>query len=210
MDDHLRYALLALAFCGCAPDLTLGDDSRYLDASAQHEDATLDGALPPQGGPHVTHTLTEQGLLTRINAQSAEDWVYLDLDTGLEITPATADNDPTWDIAFRRSNVATNGGITGTGGVTVASSSAPFSDVTTAPDTGFVTDLADGDDEDTLPDYAFRFWYLYDESTHVLTPDAITYVVRTTTGAFVKLRLAGYYDHVGTSGSPSFHSERLP
>ena len=74
----------------------------------------------------------------------------------------------------------------------------------------YATDVADGDDDDTLPDYVFRTWYDYDTTTHVLTPADRTYVVRTTAGTFVKLRMTAYYDGVGTSGSPSFRWVALP
>lgn len=198
-----------LLLVGCAPDLHFGDDSRYLDASLD-DGSLMDGAVPPVGGPHVTHAVTELGLFTRVQAHDAETWVYLDLDTGLEVTPTSPEDDDVWDVAFRRSNIATNGGVTGTGGVVVASVPMELAEVTSPPLEGYVSDLVDSDDEDTLPDYAFRNWYLYDVETHVLTPAPITYVVRTTSGAHIALRIASYYDAVGTSGSPSFHSRALP
>lgn len=205
--------VISLFCAACAPDLRFGDDARYLDAGG-HDDGDVipapDGGDPlPPGGPKVKITYAAEGFFARVDATHPDEWVYLDLDTGTQIAPATPEDDPAWDIAFRRSNIATNGGVTGTGGVVVASLRAPFADVMAPPAGGFEADRADSDDEDTIPDYAFRFWYVYDVETHVLTPDAITYVVATTEGAYVKLALRSYYDGFGTSGSPSFDYRAL-
>lgn len=195
---------------GCTPDLGFGDDSRYQDASMDDAAITVDGETPPVGGPHITHRFAEGGFLARVNATHPEAWIYLDLDTGLEVMPETPGSDDTWDIAFRRSNIATNGGISGTGDAAAAPLMADFAGVSVAPADGYEVDLEDGGDEDTIPDYVFRGWYLYDSGTHILTPAPITYVVRTTLGSYVKIRITGYYDAFGTSGHPSFHWAALP
>lgn len=200
--------ILLVVLVACAPDLEFGDDSRYVDASVP--DVEADGGVVPVGGPHVVHTVEGHGYRAAVNAQDYVAWVYVDLDTGLEVIPVDAANDNAWDVAFRRSNIAVNGGVTGSGDVEVAVLATPFDDVTSAPAGGYVTDVADGDDDDTLPDYVFRAWYDYDTTTHVLTPADHTYVVHTTAGAFVKLRMTAYYDAVGTSGSPSFRWVALP
>jgi hypothetical protein len=42
-------------------------------------------------------------------------------------------------------------------------------------------------------------WYAYDQTSHVLTPRANVYFVRTSGGVFA-LRFLSYYDAAGTSG----------
>lgn len=64
----------------------------------------------------------------------------------------------------------------------------------------WVTDAADGSDEDDDPDLAFAGWYAYDFMTHVLTPHPFVYVVRTVEGNAYELEILGDHDEAGTSG----------
>jgi hypothetical protein len=46
-------------------------------------------------------------------------------------------------------------------------------------------------------------WYAYDVVTHVLSPKARVFVLRTSAGGFVKLAIDDYYDGAGGSGHPT-------
>lgn len=132
----------------------------------------------------------------------------MDLDARSEVMPADPLNDAVWDVAFRRFHIVVNGGVSGSGGVTVAAVDGQPFDVVEAPDmAAFVTDVADGEDEDALPDYVFSGgldpWYAYDVVTHVLSPKARVFVLRTSAGGFVKLAIDDYYDGAGGSGHPT-------
>jgi hypothetical protein len=104
--------------------------------------------------------------------------------------------------------------VSGSGGVTVAAVDGQPFDVVEAPDmAAFVTDVADGEDEDALPDYVFSGgldpWYAYDVVTHVLTPKARVFVLRTSAGGLVKLAIDDYYDGAGGSGHPTLRYAAL-
>ncbi|MBK7154282.1 MAG: HmuY family protein [Sandaracinaceae bacterium] len=144
----------------------------------------------------------------RVDASDTEEWIYVDLDARIEVMPADPLNDAVWDVAFRRFHIVVNGGVSGSGGVTVAAVDGQPFDVVEAPDmAAFVTDVADGEDEDALPDYVFSGgldpWYAYDVVTHVLSPKARVFVLRTSAGGFVKLAIDDYYDGAGGSGHPT-------
>jgi hypothetical protein len=174
-------------------------------------DAHVDVGEAPIGGAHVTHAVDGAAYLAFVDASSTTDVIYLDLDGGAEVTPADPAGDPSWDVAFKRSEVRLNGGVSGTGGVTAAAlDGTDLAAVTVAPASGFVSDAPDGADADTTPDLALGAWYTYDSTTHVLSPADRTYVVHTSAGAYVKIRFAGYYDQAGTSGHPSFRWAIIP
>ena len=142
---------------------------------------------------------TRNSSLSRIDSTSYEAWRYVDLETGAEVAA-----DGPWDLATQRYHVQLNGGVSGSAGVEVAPVlDARLDGVTKAPETGWITDVADGDDENLLPDYAFeqgKGWYEYDTTSHVLKPWPIVWVVRTGDAQLMKLAIEGYYDDAGAAG----------
>ena len=82
-------------------------------------------------------------------------------------------------------------------------------DVTTAPTDGFATDLADDDDENSEPEYAFDVWFDYDSQTHVLTPADKVFVVRTTEDWLFAMEVVSYYDDAGSSGVLELRWKRM-
>ena len=134
----------------------------------------------------------------QINAASYEDWVYVDLDTAtvLELDATTAAADTSWDIAFRRTEVLLNGGVSGPGSVegAVGDAQDEFYDDEGNADANVFTN-ADADieaealsavyDPATLTyvadsyDAAIQDWYIYDFETHTISADtSVGYLVR--------------------------------
>lgn len=192
---HTHRLFLAALFCpiACAGDL---DDELGGDAVE----------IPAEGrvGPHTTSEPREAGgQRTTVDATDEEAWVYFDLETGTELEVDEPSEDMQWDLAFRRFHIATNGGVSGSAGSEVALVPQPFDEVSSIPDSGFLVDEADGDDDNEDPDYVFRDWYDYNFMTHVLTAHPQTYVVLTGSGNAFKVALEGYYDEAGTSGFPT-------
>lgn len=195
-----------VAACG---DIAPSDDG---DAGGPLADAGDLGSVDLGGGfvsEHVqfTERSASAGSL-RVDASDTEQWIYVDLDARTEVMPVDPLDDAVWDLGFRRFHIVVNGGVSGSGGVSVAALDGQPLDAVEAPDmAAFVTDVADGEDEDALPDYVFSGgldpWYAYDVVTHVLTPKARVFVVRTSAGALVKLAIDDYYDGAGGSGHPS-------
>ncbi len=190
MQRHLLLLALLSIPVGCASDLDseLGNDGV--------ED-------PPEGmvGPDVNSTPREGGgQVSTVDSTDEELWVYFDFETGTQLQLQDPDMDTRWDVAFRRFHIASNGGVSGQGGVEVAVVEQPFDSVTTAPPDGWLEDAPDGDDDNEDPDYVMRDWYDYNFMTHVLTPQDETYVVRTGDGNVFKVAIQDYYDDAGSSG----------
>ena len=174
------FTLITLAAVACSDDLapTPGD----VDAG------------PPPSGTHVTTVDNADGSHTTVvDATAMDAWIGLDLETGKE--------SEAWDLGFQRFQVRLNGGTSGDGGVELAAlPDADFAAVTKAPTTGWITDTAE-----VLAFEANDGWYAYDPATHVLTPRAIVYVVRSAEGAYFKLAIEDYYDDAGTPAFMKLH-----
>jgi len=191
---EVLLALSLLFSIACAGDL---DDELGGDVVEEPQEGEV--------GPHTRNEPRDGGgQLTTIDATDEMDWVYFDLETGVELDVEDPVANTEWDLAFRRFHIATNGGVSGDAGSEVAVLSEAFDAVDETPADGFVVDEPDGDDDNEDPDYAFADWYDYNFMTHVLTPKAQTYVVITGAGNAFKVALDHYYDDAGTSGHPRF------
>lgn len=182
-----RFALAVFLLSACADNI---DHPASPDA-----DVTPTGKVATSRGADGTYTTT-------IDSSSMTDWTYVDFETGMEADPAAA-----WDLRVQRFHISTNGGVSGSGGVQIAPVDATFAGMTAAPSDGWISDAADSNG-DGMPEYAFdqgETWYAYDEATHVLTPRALVYAIRTDGGASLKLAIEGYYDMAGTGGHFTFH-----
>ncbi|MEN0064216.1 MAG: HmuY family protein [Myxococcota bacterium] len=123
-----------------------------------------------------------------VDATDRKVFVALDLDT-LEYLEM---DDPSWDLAFRRFEVALQDGLEA-----VILDGVAFDEVVEVPEGEWVTDQPDADD-DGIPEYAFAEWYDYDFDNHTLAPADRTYVVRTTEDRTFKVGFQNYYDEAGT------------
>ena len=136
-----------------------------------------------------------------IDARSRSDWAFFDFSSDME-TEASLDS-LDWDIAFRRTDVITNGGETNPAGAGAAADlgRVPLqeADVTGA---GFLTDAADA--ERGLESPALHGWYNYDWMTHVVSSDKHTYGVRTATGETALITFLSYYCDDGSAGCITF------
>ena len=197
-------ATLALGLAGCAPAITSPNTG-----DTDQTDKTL--------APKVTTTYAEADKVytTMVDATSETAFIYFDLDTQKEVTPADPATDTTWDLAFQSTTVLSNSGVSGKGDMRVARlAGSAFDSVTEAPTSGYKTDAADGDDSNSIVDSAFLVdgaWYSYNMGTHKISAhENVVYVVQSTEGKFYKLAFTSYYDAAGTSRFPKFKWAELP
>ncbi len=190
----MKRCLLLLALAACAPDL--------------REEFPFDGELPD--GVYLVHEDLGDGVTrTTVDATHRESWVYFDFDGLAQVGAADAAGGKSWELAFQRFKIISNSGISGAGDVAVAVlPGQTLGGLTRAPADGYLTDAADGPDENTDLDSAFLVgdgWYAYDLGQHKVLPrEALVYVVRTSEGRYFALQLVGYYDAAGTGAKPSF------
>lgn len=146
-----------------------------------------------------------------IDARNFRKWVYFDLSSGKIVHPLYVSS-KNWDVAFRRYHIIANGGaanIAADGGILDAGN-APFDDVSDIPKSGYVLDTpVQGGAPGEVENAAIRHWYLYDYSTHVLTPMSHVYIVRTPAGKYFKFAILNYYCRDLDSGCVTFESAPL-
>ncbi len=193
----MRFAQLAAGEGGADGNGNSGHDTDAVDAGGEsNADA---GALDPEdAGESDGKDAGSQATFSSftVDASAADAWVYVAVAKG--VVPVTDPQVTPWDIAFQRTRIQTNSGTSGPGMGGAQRLGGSFDDVVDVPST-------DGFDVDALmpipgPPGSGEFsgnpvlngWYDYNPTTHAISPKAQSYLVRTASGAYAKLRITSY------------------
>ncbi len=133
-----------------------------------------------------------------VDASDPDRWRFFDFSRGTVVgRPGPLE----WDLAFRRFQVAVNGGpgFAGQGGL-MELTGVPFDSVRAVPRGGYVGSVAA---DDSLNAVVER-WYDYSWTSHVLTPRPTVYAVRTADGRHGKFQIIGYYCEGAIAGCLTF------
>lgn len=125
--------------------------------------------------------------LYTVEATSSDAWRFFDFSRGSVVErPGPRD----WDLAFRRFHIIANGGtgFAGQAGIRDLGAVA-FDSMHTVPGGGYQLTVARTDSVNP----AIADWYDYGFTSHLLTPKARVYAVRTADGRYAKLELISYY-----------------
>ncbi len=175
-----RLPLLACALLSaCANDL--------------RDDFPFDGQV--NTGPLVTATRDGEVTHLSVDATNRQSQVFIDLDEGRELKAEEAFETNAWDLAVKRYEIAINSGASNPEGAVelVVLTGTSFDGLTQAPATGYAVDV-----NEHLFSTVHEGWYLYDIGVHRLTARPLVYVVKTSSGAYLKVQMLGYYDAAGT------------
>ncbi len=128
-----------------------------------------------------------------VDASDPDTWVRFSFETGAVVD----DGGDGWDLAFRRTQLATNSGTSGPGMGGAADAEVLTIDAITELPASFATD-----EELPLPgppgsgtysgNPALATWYDYDPATHAVSPRPTVFVVRSASGEPVAVRITGY------------------
>jgi len=141
-----------------------------------------------------------------IDARSRKEWVYFSFVHGTNVS--TSQDALDWDLAFRRTDVLTNGGDTNPQGQAgaVDLERAPLNEAA-APSGGFLQDMTHEDRG--LENPALHNWYNYDWTSHIITSKNHTYALRISTGEVVLLTFVSYYCDDGSPGCITFRYRHI-
>ncbi len=193
--------------CACAEDLS--DD--LADGSSDDDAASSEGPAGADGAQLVHEDQPDGTVVTVVDATDGARWIPLDLETRAQPEVDALADSPAWDLAFSRFDIATNGGVSGSGGMeAMVLEGVGLDDVDAVPPGSWIADAPDGDDEGDDADYALAGWYDYDFATHVLTPKPLVDVVRSVEGGHFALAVLDDYDDAGTSGWMKLRWKPLP
>ncbi len=159
-----------------------------------------------------------------VDATSYTNWVYFSFEKGDTITVTNPSNDNSWDIAFQRYNIKTNGGKSGNGLSAVAETEKKgkngLDSLSTVPENAnFIQD-------DTVIIYGYNpqnpsqptqskivsnpvlsNWYNLEVSSTAaskLISKKIVYVIKTAKGKYAKFYIETYYGDDNVSGHIKF------
>lgn len=137
-------------------------------------------------------------VLYTVDASDGSHWRFFDFSRGSVV------EDPgplEWDLAFRRNEIAVNGGpgFEGRGGARrIAGTS--LDSLGALPEDGYL--LASASRDSANP--TFDDWYDYSFTSHLLTPRPHAYAVRTADGRYAAMEILGYYCPGARSGCVTF------
>ncbi|MCA9482345.1 MAG: HmuY family protein [Nitrospina sp.] len=147
--------------------------------------------------PKKVKVIRTNNPILKVNATSRDNWTLVDFSEKKSHQVGDIDSHPEqlsqhdWDLGFQRTKVITNSGATHKGGVGVADlGPVKMDSVKTVSDPGFVEDTREWG---SLRNDAISGWYNYRTRTHNVESRKSVYLVRTSEGGHVKLRILNYY-----------------
>ena len=150
--------------------------------------------LPPKKIPK----LVTYNPVIKVNASSKKTWTLVNFSTGKTYKIADPEKEKAriaklnWDMGFQRTKIITNSGLTNPSGqVGVLNlGMVKFDDIRKPPETGF---LVDSKSFGKVLNKGIADWYNYRTRTHNVESRKNVYVVRTSNGKYVKMRILNYY-----------------
>ena len=196
--------LAAVALCACAPDLRV---DHPFDGNGKCVDPTTKQEVDCATIPLLTVTLSGMARDAILDATNKTSQVFVDLDGDRELKSDAAFETNSWDLAFKRFEISTNGGAGNPGGVVEVAvlKGVDYETLTKAPAEGYQQD-----GKDAVFASVEGGWYFYDLGVHrLVTKQELTYVVHTSSGAYMKLKMGDYYDASGTPAMMAFRYQAI-
>ncbi len=131
--------------------------------------------------------------LYTLDARDTEIFVLFDFETGAVVQGDLTSSD--WDLAFRRTKLLTNSGVTnpsGDGGA-VDLGEIDIEDAVVPENPQFTVDTLGGEDGDEALNEAAGRWYSYSFITHIVSVKPNTYLLRTGGSMDALVQFESYY-----------------
>ncbi|MFA8299016.1 MAG: HmuY family protein [Hyphomicrobiales bacterium] len=166
----------------------------------------------PEDTPNVVVNKNLISKTITIDARAYDAWVYINLESGKVVKPTNFLDDLSWDIAFHRDNVRTNGGESGKGmGAGMETEYEKLSDCKSAPESGYATDeqmdimtayVMPPEYEKQPANVELEKWGNFDITVMppVFKLSGKVYTIKTAKGNYAKLKFHDYYNDEGESG----------
>ncbi len=150
--------------------------------------------LPPKRIPK----LVTYNPVIKVNASSSKTWTLVNFSTGKTYKVANPEKEKArlaklkWDLGFQRTKIITNSGITNPSGQVgvVNMGVVKFNDIRKSPEKEF---LVDSKSFGKVLNKGIADWYNYRTRTHNVESRKNVYVIRTSTGKHMKMRILNYY-----------------
>lgn len=164
--------ILALNVGACAKE------KRDNDATASDE-----GLVPLLEAPESSRI--------ELDATNRTEWVAFDLDQGKFISAADFPTAKGWDLAFKRTTIKMEAGVS------MQIVDEDYANITVAPVDAYRSDQPAAPNAPETEGLAFHTdpaWFAYDITTHTVSSQGLSYVIRSNEGRFFKLKIHDYYN----------------
>lgn len=172
--------------------------------------ASADGVVAAEVEEEEPAPVEDEVLRHTLDATSTEDWVLFDFVAGQVVEGDLGSSD--WDVAFRRTKLLTNSGVTnpaGSGGA-IDLGEVDLEEVTAPVSASFVVDSLGGEDGDEPGNVAAGHWYTYSFISHIVSVKPNTYLVRTGGDRDALVQFDSYYCDDEESGCITFRYRLIP
>jgi HmuY protein len=198
LDDYYDAAgspaIIAWRFARVVGPNGEGEGEPAVDAGAGPVEADAGTGEPADAGGNGGEALAPGEYA--IDARDSAAWVYVRVGEGVVAVngPETSEG---WDLAFRRTELRTNSGTSGLGhGGAKLLEGVGYGDVVDTGTMGFSvdTELSSGAPGASVvsQNEVLGGWYDYDPASHVVSPGARVYALRTASGGHAKLQIDAY------------------
>lgn len=168
------------------------------------------GVVAPAAEAVADAVVEAQEIRHTLDAKSTEDWVLFDFGSGEVVVGDLTSSG--WDVAFRRTKLLTNSGVTnpsGPGGA-LDLGEVPLDEATAPSAAAFIVDTLGGEDEDEPENAAAGRWYKYSFITHIVSVKPNTYLIRTGDENDALVQFDSYYCEDEEPGCITFRYRLVP
>lgn len=175
--------------------------------------ASTDPAAGPavlEPAPTTIPEKPEEIIRHTLDAASTEEWVLFDFAVGETVVGDLSSLE--WDIAFRRTKLLTNSGVTnpeGRGGA-LDLGEVPLEEAEAPAAATFIVDSFGGEDGDEAENAAAGRWYKYSFITHIVSVKPDTYLFRTGDEQDALVQFDSYYCEDEEPGCITFRYKLVP
>lgn len=128
-----------------------------------------------------------------VDASANDSWRYVSLSRGANVDVSDPGTALDWDLAIQRTSLRSNGGSSGSGMAAAAEVAGENLAALGAIPAAFTSDaVSNAMGSELSSNAALSGWYNYDANTHVVSPRAVAYVVRTAAGDLGALKILSY------------------
>ena len=198
---HISIGLMALIMIGL---ISCGTEISEEPDSGEGLLKETDQPIVETGSETETPAEKLSSSTITVDATNQENWTYFSFGQGKVVEIPNADVSKDWDLAFQRTQVKINGGVSGPGsGGVVMLTETKFDTVEEAVVDGYEKDTAD---TLAIVPQSKKGWYVYTGvPTHWVLPiEDRTFVFKTATGSFAKVQFLGYYKDNKAKKDPAF------
>ena len=177
------------------------------DSRGEAEETTA-GAAVPAASPAVTADEGEEpspadvsnSITVTVDARDDTAWAFFSFTSGTIAGGEFGGSD--WDLAFQRTSLLTNSGVTHAGGPggAVDLGEIGFAEAFVPRDTEFAVDTFEEEGGDEASNAAISDWYVYRFADHTVSPHAQLFAVRTHSGQIAIVKFESYYCADGSAG----------